>query len=428
LLRFAAVGAGTAAVLSAAPSDLLPALALLAALALPGALWLAGGGESRDARAVTLLFVAAVVVRAVCAIAIAYGMPREFFALDPRHYDLVGWELARHWAGDASRPEVLRGALGYYGFVAGIYTLVGHVPLAPALANAAAGGYAVVLAQRIARELGGRNAGRLAAGFTAFCPSLVLWSSLNLKDGLAILAILLMLRGAQQLAVSARPAALATMAIGLLGLVQLRGYLALVALVALAVALALPRLRGPRAPVRMAALVVCALLAVTALGPIAELTDQAALSNIDRARHALAYGGSAYHGDVDVSTPLAALRFLPIGLAYFLLAPAPWQVWNTQQLLTLPEMLLWYALIPQAVLGLAAALRNRAAQALPIALFALFATISYALVESNLGTAYRHRAQVLVPLFAFAAVGIASRRGRRAAPATASASPEALPA
>jgi hypothetical protein len=59
-------------------------------------------------------------------------------------------------------------------------------------------------------------------------------------------------------------------------------------------------------------------------------------------------------------------------------------------------------------------------------MFALFATVSYALVESNLGTAYRHRAQVLIPLFIFAAVGIAARRERRCARAAAPAANAAL--
>jgi 4-amino-4-deoxy-L-arabinose transferase-like glycosyltransferase len=300
------------------------------------------------------------------------------------------------------------------------------VPLAAALANAAAGGYAVVLAYRIARDLAGRDAARIAGLLTALCPSLILWSSLNLKDALAILSILLVLRGAQLLAARPRAVPLLVCATGLAILSQLRGYLALVILFATAIAWILPRLRGRRAPVTMAALVVCGVLAVAFVGPIEELTEEADLVQVDRARHALAYGGSAYHGDANVSTPAAALRFLPTGLAYFLLSPAPWQLGNARQLMTLPEMLVWYALLPQVAIGLVVALRSRYARALPVVLFALFATVSYALVESNLGTAYRHRAQVLIPLFIFAAVGIAARRERRCARAAAPAANAAL--
>ena len=426
IARATALGAALAAAAAIGPRDLLPAFAIFGVLVVPGALWLAGRGSSDEARVVVALFLGAVAVRAICAVTISYGLPREFFALDPRRYDLVGWELARYWAGESTRSDLLRGANGYYTWVAAIYTIAGRVPLAAALANAAAGGYAVVLAYRIARDLAGREAARIAGLLTALCPSLILWSSLNLKDALAILSILLILRGAQQLAARPRAVPLLACAMGLTALAQLRGYLALVILFAIAIAFILPRLRGRRAPVTMAALVVCGVLAVTFVGPIGGLTEEADLVEVDRARQALAYGGSAYHGDANVSTPRSALRFLPIGLAYFLLSPAPWQMGNTRQLLTLPEMLAWYALLPQVAMGVVAALRSRYSRALPVVLFALFATVSYALVESNLGTAYRHRAQVLIPLFIFAAVGIAARRERKSARADATAADAAL--
>ena len=95
------------------------------------------------------------------------------------------------------------------------------------------------------------------------------------------------------------------------------------------------------------------------LGPIEGLGDEASLESLDRARRELAFGASAYQADADISTPVTALSFLPVGLGYFLLAPAPWQVWNTRQLLTLPEMLAWYALLPQVVSGFLVASRRR---------------------------------------------------------------------
>ena len=171
--------------------------------------------------------------------------------------------------------------------------------------------------------------------------------------------------------------------------------------------------------VRRAAVVAAALLLALSVGffhgPVEGLAEQASLETLDEHRRNLALGESAYLGDADVSTPAAAIRFLPRGLAYFLLAPAPWQIVSVRELLTLPEMLLWYALLPQVFFGMRHALRQRVASALPIATFALVATLAYALVESNLGTAYRHRAQVLVLYLVFAAVGLATRRAARTA-------------
>jgi hypothetical protein len=419
------VAAGAGAVLATLCAGLPYEVPLALAVAVPPtlvvALWLAVRGDADERGALVPIFLAAVAVRIVVALAVAYAAPDGYFALDDQRYAALGQELARHWAGESGFPVDLHGAIGYYAWNALLYTLVGPVPLAVTLLNGVLGGVASILAWRIARDLGGVEAARLAALLTAFFPSLVLWSSLNLKDPWALVAILLCLRGAQRLAAGPSLVALAAIGIGIAGLGELRGYLAVVAAAAIGVGLALPRLRGPRASFAMVALLALGAIAVVSLGPIEGLGEEASLESLDRARRELAIGASAYQADADVSTPASALRFLPLGLTYFLLAPAPWQVWNTRQLLTLPEMLAWYALIPQIVAGLAYTLRRRFASALPLATFALFATVSYALVESNLGTAYRHRAQVVVLFLVFGAVGLARRgeRSRAAARSTA---------
>ncbi|HME74015.1 MAG TPA: hypothetical protein VKM54_29765, partial [Myxococcota bacterium] len=293
---------------------------------------------------------------------------------------------------------------------AAIFTVVGPVPLAATFLNGALGAGCTVLAWSLARAIGGEIAARYAALLTAFFPSLVLWSSLNLKDALAVAAILVCVRGAQRLYARFSIGPVAAITLGLAVLGELRGYLALVVAAALAVAIVVPRLGGRRAPVSIAAMLALGTLIMVWVGPIEGLGDEASLESLDRARRELAFGASAYQGGADISTPSTALSFLPIGLGYFLLAPAPWQVWNTRQLLTLPEMLAWYALLPQVVAGFLFAIRRRFGAALPLASFALFGTISYALVESNLGTAYRHRAQVLVLFLVFGAIGLAERK------------------
>ena len=79
------------------------------------------------------------------------------------------------------------------------------------------------------------------------------------------------------------------------------------------------------------------------------------LEALQEMRHYTAIGGSAYRSTVDISTPGRALAFLPKGLAFFLLAPYPWTIRNVRQLVTLPEMLFFYALIPSIIAGRARA-------------------------------------------------------------------------
>src|SRR5262249_5230554 len=116
--------------------------------------------------------------------------------------------------------------------------------------------------------------------------------------------------------------------------------------------------------------------------------------------------GSAFGQGADVSTPAGAISFIPIGLTYFLLAPFPWSVTSMLQAVTLPESIVWYVLFVCVLRGAWLALRYdvRAYTVLVAVLGTV--TFSYALVEGNVGTAYRHRAQVLPLFFVLAAVGL----------------------
>ncbi len=401
------LGAFGGALATGAPDDMAGALAVWGLVLIPVCLVLSAREPRDESRALLAIFLAAVFVRFGVALLVAYAAPSQFFALDDHKYTRYGIELAAHWAGEGPFPEIY-GRLGYYAWNAFLFTLLGPSPLAPVFVNTVLGGVACLLAHSIARELGGPRAGLLAAGIAAFWPSLVLWSSLNLKDASAIFGLLLLLRGAQRLASRIALAPVLQLALGFFVVAMLRNYLAWVAGASVALAWLLPRLRT--SPVVSLALLGAVGVMLGQVAPIQELAEEASFESIDRARRGLALGASAYLADADVSTPARALGFLPVGLVYFLLAPLPWQLFNSRQLFTLPEMLAWYALIPLVVLGLRDALRTRFAAAAPPAFFAAFASITYALVEGNLGTAYRHRAQVMVLFLLFAAVGAAGRR------------------
>jgi len=139
--------------------------------------------------------------------------------------------------------------------------------------------------------------------------------------------------------------------------------------------------------------------------------EQMQVTRVDQAM----WGKSAYGTQYDVSTPAGALQALPFGLVYLLFAPFPWAISGFRQLLTLPETLVWYALMPAFVRGFAYSVRHRLRDVLPILVFAVTLTIAYALMQGNVGTAYRQRTQVTMFYFVFMAVGIV-QRSRRAAP------------
>ena len=114
---------------------------------------------------------------------------------------------------------------------------------------------------------------------------------------------------------------------------------------------------------------------------------------------------SGFGEDVDVSTPGGALSAIPLGFSYLLFAPFPWQFGSLRALITLPEMLVWWCCIPLLVLGLWFTIKHRVRQVAPILIFMVLLTLTYSVLQGNVGTAYRQRAQLLIFYFVFVAIG-----------------------
>ena len=130
------------------------------------------------------------------------------------------------------------------------------------------------------------------------------------------------------------------------------------------------------------------------------------LEMVQRSRGDLATSAkSGFGSDLDVSTADGAITALPVGLTYLMLAPFPWQMANLRQAITLPEVLLWWMLIPLAIYGSWYTVKHRLRTAFPILIFTIALTIAYSIFQGNVGTAYRQRTQIQVFLFMFIAVG-----------------------
>jgi hypothetical protein len=122
---------------------------------------------------------------------------------------------------------------------------------------------------------------------------------------------------------------------------------------------------------------------------------------------------SGFAEDVDVSTASGALSTVPLGLTYLLLAPFPWQLASLRQAITLPEMIIWWLSIPLLVLGAVFTIKHRLREIAPIIIFTSLLTLTYSIMQGNVGTAYRQRAQLLIFYFVFVAVGFVLVKERR---------------
>lgn len=95
-----------------------------------------------------------------------------------------------------------------------------------------------------------------------------------------------------------------------------------------------------------------------------------------------------------------AIAYFPQGMAYALFAPFPWTATTRGDLLTIPEMLLWYLLL---ALGIVALWLHRGTWRRWLTLFLYVAAVFtvLALGEGNVGTIFRHRLMVIPFVFVF---------------------------
>lgn len=419
-----------------------------------------------------------------------------FVVGDDANYARVSWRLAQALRGvdvGAMSPDYyLFGTYVYLETL--VFSLFGPDVLIVQVMNAGFATAITVFVYELASSLFFARAARLAALFVAFFPSLVLWSSLNLKDALALLLIALVFWLVFRFQSHPAWASLAAAGAPLVIFPTLRRYvfleLAVILVLVPLVLIAGARL-GSRLAWATAAAMFGTILAVftpTAQSPLLLPTLEA----LERARYSMGVGartgyqntfaareGETYivtlvstsqtsepvpstatairyvppgtelvlvlpgatapadlapgavlvrPGDIVVvggpgTTPqpealrqrllvtdvtptvrladagtepvlTRTLSYLPRGVAYALFAPFPWAARRSLDLLTLPEMLLWYALLPAALVTLWR-YRERWQFLAPTAIFVAGSLGIFALVEGNVGTLFRHRAMVI---------------------------------
>jgi hypothetical protein len=350
----------------------------------------------------------AFLLRAALAIVLHFLDVSRWFAPDEVTFFEGGRALAWFWGGDILvRPFFGQGqpVAYYYLNALSVYLFDSVLPLK--LVNALLGALSCRLAYNLANGLLGSGVARRTALFAAFLPSLVLWSSLNIRDMWVVYLILLVCSKSVALLDRYSHSALFALVAGIFLVTLFRPYLVYAAALPPIVALLTAR-RGQFGRGFVVAMVVgIAIVTIAQHGGTQEAERVMDLETLVMLRQGMTHqAASAFGEGVDISTPANALRFLPVGLAYFLFSPFPWQITSPMKMSTVPEMALIYWLTPAMLRGLKYIVRHRLRACFPVLLLTSLLAISYALGSGNVGTLYRHRSQAIIFLMLFASVGL----------------------
>ncbi|MDX6445943.1 MAG: hypothetical protein QOH71_3017 [Blastocatellia bacterium] len=412
LLMAPAAGAG--ATLAALP------VAVLAA-------WAIHRGQI-DQRFLVRLFAAGLLVRIFVGTMIFVFQQQAFFGGDALTYDTFGFALMKTWEGDRSYQYLVDlfsggGAASGWGMlyvVAVIYKIIGQNMLATQYVNSVLGAATAPLAYMISLELfPNKRVARACALLTAFFPSLVLWTSQGLKDGPIIFLLTVAMLATLKLGTRFSYKYLTALALALCGLITLRFYVFYIIVLSITVAFIMGRQRLTAQSFARQFIIMGVVGLALAYFGVSRYAGQQyesygnmkqlQLMHLDASQSAQ----SGYGKDIDVSTPEGALSAIPIGMTYLLLAPFPWQLTSLRQMITLPEMVMWWLSIPLLVLGLWFTVKHRLREVAPILIFTTLLTLTYSILMGNVGTAYRQRAQLLVFYFIFVSIGFVLLKEKR---------------
>src|SRR5688572_31714439 len=183
---------------------------------------------AEDREFITLLFLAALVVRLVFGIVIHIYDLRGFFGGDSITYDLLGQSIADYWLGAIdSRDNMYRIATnthrpgwGMNYIVGAIYLVVGKNIIAAQSFCAVIGAATAPMIYFCSKQIySNKNVAKAAALGVAFFPSFIIWSAQLLKDGLVIFLLVLVITMVLQLQHRISYPAIAILLIGLFGII-----------------------------------------------------------------------------------------------------------------------------------------------------------------------------------------------------------------
>jgi 4-amino-4-deoxy-L-arabinose transferase-like glycosyltransferase len=374
--------------------------------------------ESRWLFRVLLL---AFALRMLTATAFALFPETRIFHDDATGYELHGLRIAAAWSGSGPPSElasVLEQNYGYFYFAAIIYYVFGAFACAVSYASALLGMLTVFLVYRLASRFFHLLVTRRAALMVAFTPSLILWSSMALKDPLMTFLIVLSLSSCVSFKQRASASSFLGTILPVIAIQPIRFYivyfLGFAILLSLVLERGIRRLTGVSKQLLIGGAVVAMLALVGFSGRAQQGMDYLSFEKVSSFRRGMAASAdSGFSADIDVSTPAGAIAFLPVGVAVLLLGPFPWQFTSLRAILAGPETIIWWFMFPSLLRGLRFAFRKRFTEISPLILFSFTLTSAYSLVHGNVGSGFRQRAQIFVFLFIFAAVGQYLKQCRR---------------
>jgi len=345
---------------------------------------------------------------------------------DDDAYSSYGYHLLLYWKGyrDYYKEEDDL-SLGRYNwgihtyFHALVYSFFGFVPLALKFINCLFGALIAVIMYFLSRDLFGVRIAKWVYCSVMFFPSMFYWSLSNLKDPLVILLFctIIWLTIKIQRRFSLWPL------ISALPLVVLFWhYKRDLIIPLLCMMIFIVTVLSHSKIIRLLSIFLIILLIM----PLFLQIDFAPFLQrvISRQRGIVQTGGKIYRLYEDkfydgFTTPEMVRGISPVsftksfakGWAYFMMSPFLWDISSKSQLFGFLQMVAWYCVLFFAIPGALYGLRHRFRESMAVLFVIILMGSGFAMVEGNIGTAFRHRDMFTPLILMFAVLGVMNTFG-----------------
>lgn len=337
-----------------------------------------------------------------------------FFAPDTYYYSAKGWHIAQYWLGQIDeftyKTTISEWGTNIYFKIHALcfYILGEKVPFFPATLNCFIGSFLPLVSFLIAREFGvNKKCARWVSYLICFWPSIILWSSIGIRDIWSILAFNILLYSILKFTKKKSMSSGVSIALCLIVLFYIRAYLLPLILIALYSSYYISKSKNI---VFMLFFSILTIIFVNQLDAIFHITDYLQPSKINASRMAFSSHAAGFTVDADLSSPVGYIKLIGTSLVYFLFAPFPWDLSSPLKRFTFPETIIFYSMVYYIIYGLRLQMKLNLSKIIPLLLLFFVISCSYSLLEPNVGTLYRHKAQVVSFILIFAPIGFYYRK------------------
>lgn len=333
---------------------------------------------------------------------------------DAVSFERVGWEYTQAW--NMGLEVSSRSAAYIYSKIIGvIYFISGRVPLLAQFVNVLLGVLIVYYVYKIIIELGAtKRSAQIGSVITALFPTLCLYSAITMRENLisffTIVSVFYFFKWLNSGTVNKSVLAVAFLLLSsaLHGAMILIGIVYAIFFIFYKAKIKKWRLVSKQTFFGIFIVILGIILFSSFLmnkipGDLSLVFSPDYMGGgVDRA----ARGGAAYLVGFTPNSILDIILQSPIRMVYFLLAPFPWMISSSGQILSLIDALLYLVLVFYSIRGFKYLKKYNNPAFWAVTLTLLIIIVTFAWGTSNFGTAIRHRQKIVWLIIAVSSLGI----------------------